>query len=95
MLLHPVEQRELVLCHARQQVRIRVAFLAELLRHVFRDFFDARVILVRTVRDEQVELGVFFDFDAEVVERRNRRVAGEKVLRTRAERDDFEALEAE
>ena len=96
VLFHPVHERELILGHARQQVRVRVAAIgAELCRHVGDDVLDAWVVLMGAVSDEQVELGVLLDLDAEVVERLDRGVAGEEVLRTRAERDDLEVLEAE
>ena len=96
MLFHPVHERQFILCHARQEIRIRVAALrAELCRHVGDDVLDARVVLVGAVGDEQVELGVLLNLDAEVVERLDRGVAGEEVLRARAECDDLEVLEAE
>ena len=96
VLFHPVHERQLILCHARQEIRIWVAaFGAELCRHVGDDVLDARVILVRTVGDEQIEFRVLLNLDAEVVERLDRGVAGEEVLRARAECDDLEVLEAE
>ncbi len=96
VLFHPVHERQLILCHARQEIRIRIAaFGAELCRHVGDDVLDARVILVRTVGDEQIEFRVLLNLDTEVVERLDRGIAGKEVLRARAECDDLEVFEAE
>ncbi len=93
VLLCPVEQGQLELREARQQVGVGVARRAELLRHVVRDAGDAFVPLVRAVGDQKVQLGIFLDFDSQVVQRLDGRVAGEKVLRARAEGDDLQRFE--
>ena len=94
VLLYPVEQGDLILCELRQNLGLHVA-LAELFFHVFDDLRDTRVALVLIERLKEVELGVFFNLNAEVVKRLNGRVAGEEVQRARAEADDLEALQAD
>ena len=94
MILYPVEHGDLILCELRQNLGLHVA-LAELFFHVFDDLRDTRVALVLIERLKEVELGVFFNLNTEVVKRLNGRVAGEEVQRTRAEADDLEALQAD
>ena len=43
---------------------------------------------------EQVELGILFDLDADLIEAFNRSVAGEEVLGTRSKGNNLQALEA-
>ena len=50
---------------------------------------------MRAVRHEQIEFRVFLDFNADIVERFNRCVAREKILRARAERDDFQMCDTD
>lgn len=84
MGLCPVQQRQLELRHALAQLRIILA-LAHFLRHVFADSGDAGVASMFLVGDEQIQLGVLFDFHAQLIQTLNRGIAGEEVLRTRAE----------
>jgi hypothetical protein len=56
---------------------------------------DARVVRVLLVAHEQIELRVLLDLDAEFVQALDGRVAGEEVLRTRAEGDDLEVFHAD
>lgn len=61
------------------RVRVRVAAIgAELCRHVGDDVLDARIVFVGAVGDEQIELGVLLNLDAEVVERLDWGIAGEE-----------------
>ena len=92
--LCPVQQRQLELRHALAQLRIILA-LAHFLRHVFADSGDAGVASMFLVGDEQIQLGVLFDFHAQLIQTLNRGIAGEEVLRTRAEGDDLEVLHAD
>ena len=94
MGLGPVQQRQLKLRHAGQQVGVVVP-LAHFGGHVGADVGDAGVIGVFFVGDEQVELAVFLHFDAELIQPLDGRVAGKEVLRAGAEGDDLEVLHAE
>ena len=44
------------------------------------------------VGNEQIQLGVLLDLDAQLVQTLDGRVAGKEVLRTRAEGDDLQIL---
>ena len=77
-----------------EDLRLFVA-RAQLLCHVRRDGGDARVAAMLVKGLEQVELGVFFDFDAHVVQLLDGRVAGHKVLRAGAEGKDLQVLHAD
>ena len=92
--LGPVEQRQLELRHAFEHIGVVFA-LAHFLLHILADGGDARVARVGLIRDEQIQLGVLFDLHTELVEALDGRVAGEEVLRTRAEGDDFEVADAD
>ena len=72
-----------------------VSALAHLLRHILADFGDARVVRVLPVAHQQVELRVFLHLDAQLVEALDRRVAGEEVLGSGSEGDDFEIFDAD
>lgn len=88
MLFCPVEQSKLILRKTRQNALILV-ICTQFRRHVGHNGRNARVVGVRTIGHEQIKLGVFLNFDAEVKQRLNRRVAGEKVVRTRTKGDDL------
>ena len=92
VLLDPVQERQLVLREPRQDAGHLVA-RAQLGLHLRDLRRDARVALVLLVRLEQVELGVLLDVDAQLKQRRDRRVAGQKVKWPRAERDDLQVLQ--
>ena len=94
MVLRPVQQRQLELRHARAQLRIELA-LAHLLGHILADSRDTRVIRVLLIGNQQIQLGILFDFNAQLVQALDRRIAGEEVLRTRTEGDDLEILQAQ
>ena len=85
----PVEESQFVLCHAGQEVRPGIAVFAEFFGHIGDDVGNARIVFMGLIRYEEVQFRVFFDFNAQVIERLNRSVAGEEVLRTRSEGDDF------
>ena len=91
--LGPVQQRQLKLRHALEQVGVDLA--VHLLLHVGHDLRDACIAGVLPVGHQQVELGVLLDLHAQLVQALDRRVAGEEVLRTRAEGDDLEVLHAD
>jgi len=92
--LCPVEQSQLKLRHALEHVGVVLA-LAHFLLHILADGGDARVARVCLVGDEQVQLGVLFDLHAELIQALDGRVAGEEVLRARAEGDDLEVFDAD
>ena len=94
MLGGPVKQGDLELGHALAHVGV-VAALAHLLGHVLADAGDARVVRVRLVGDEQVELAVLLNLHAYLIEALDGRVAGEEVLGTRAEGYNLELAEAD
>ena len=90
----PVEEGELILRELFEDLGLLVA-LAELRLHVGHDFGDAGVAGVLVEGLEEVELGVFLDLHAHVVELLDRGVAGEEVHRSRAEGDDLEVLQSD
>ena len=94
VLLGPVEQGDLELRHALAHLGI-VAALAHLLGHVLADGGDALVAGVGLVGHEQVELAVLLDLDAELIEALDGGVAGEEVLRARAEGDNLQLAQAD
>ena len=85
----PVQQGQLKLSHAGQQVGIVVAF-AHLGSHVLADILDARVICMLFVGNQQVQLAVLFHFNAQLVQALDGCVAGKEVLRAGAEGDDLQ-----
>ena len=84
------DRRKLKLRHTGQQVGILVSFHAKLVCHIRYDIRDARIVLVRAVCHQQVQLGIFLYLHAKVIQRFDRRVAGKEILRARTEGDDFE-----
>ena len=90
--LHPVQQRQFVLRQARQDAGHLVA-LAQLVLHLLDLGGDARVVGMGFVGGQQIQLGVLLNVDAQLEQRRDGRVAGEEVERTRAEGDDLQVLE--
>ncbi len=90
VLLGPIEQGELKLRHAGQQVRIAVAAGAQLGGHVLHHSGNARVAMMGLVGHQQIQLGVLLDFDAQVIEALDGRVAGEEILWARPEGDHLE-----
>src|SRR5699024_261526 len=92
--LGPVQQRQLKLRHAGQQVGV-VAALAHLGGHVGADVGDAGVVGVLLVSHQQVQLAVLLDLDAQLVQPLDGGVAGKKVLRAGAEGDDLKPLKAQ
>lgn len=91
MVLSPVEKGELKLCHPWQKGLIVLA-LAHLLTHVLADLRDTRVVLMLTVADEQVELGVLLHLYTQLIESLDRSVASKEVLWTRTEGDNLQAF---
>ena len=68
---------------------------AKLAAHVRGDGLHLGVALGLAEDIVEVELAVLHDLDADVVERLDRRVAGQEVLRPRAEREDLELGQTE
>ena len=94
MFLRPVEKRQLKLRHALEQIR-EVAALAHLGGHVGAHLGDALIARVGLVAHQQVQLGVFLDLHAQLIQALDGGVAGEEVLGTGAEGDDLEVLHAD
>ena len=91
MRFGPIEQRQFELCHALEHLGI-IAALTHLGGHVGADLGDALVTGVRLIAYQQIELGVLFDFHADLIQALDRSIAGEEVLRTRSEGDDLQVL---
>ena len=89
VLFRPVEQGDLVLRELGENASHLVA-LAKLSGHFGDNGRYALVARVLVVSGEKVKLRVFLDLNAEVVKACYRRVAGKKILRTRAESDEFQ-----
>ena len=94
VVLGPVEQGQLKLRHAGQQVGVVMA-LAHLGGHVLADLLDAGVARVLFVGDEQVQLGVFLDLNTQLIQALDGGVAGKEVLRAGAEGDDLQVTDAQ
>ena len=90
----PVQKRQLELRHAAVEVLV-IGALAHLGGHVAAHLVDAGVVLVLLEGHQQVQLAVFLDLHAQLVEAFDGGVAGEEVLRAGAEGDDLEVLHAD
>ena len=78
MCLYPVEQGQLILRKLFQNFRLFVA-LTQLFFHLFYLCRDSFIPSVLVERFEQIQFGVFFDFNAQVVELLNRCVASQEI----------------
>ena len=94
VVLRPIQQGQLKLGHALQQVGI-VPALAHLLGHVGAHIGNAGIPCVFLVGDQQVQLAVFLNLHTQVVQALNGSVAGEKVLGPGAEGDDLQIPNAQ
>ena len=63
--------------------------------HVGADVRDARVARMLFVGNEQVKLGVFLNLNTQLIQALDGGIAGEEVLRARAEGDDFQITHAQ
>ena len=88
MLLHPVEESQLILGKLWQYACHFIA-LAKLLFHIGDDLGYAWVVLMLVIGCEQVQLGVFLDLCADIIKLFDRGIAGEKILRAWAEGNDL------
>ena len=94
MLLRPVKQCQFELSHTLEELRIILAF-AHLVLHILADFRDTGIAGVCLVGNEQIQLGVLLNLNAELIEPLDGCVAGEEVLRTGAEGNDLQILNAD
>ena len=78
MCLYPVEQGQLILRKLFQNFRLFVA-LTQLFFHLFYLCRDSFIPGVLVECFEQIQFGVFFDFNAQVVELLNRSVASQEI----------------
>ena len=92
--LGPVEQRQLKLRHAFEHIGV-ISALAHFLLHILTNGGNTRIARMGLVGNEQIQLGVLLDLHAQLVQALDGRVAGEEVLRTRAEGDDLQILHAD
>ena len=91
--LRPVQQRQFELGHPLQQVWIGV--LPHLRLHVRHHAGDTGVPGMGLVRHQQVQLGVFLHFHAQLIKALDGGVAGKEVLGPGAEGDDLQILHAD
>ena len=89
MLFRPVQQRQLKLCHAGQQVGV-IPALPHLGGHIGADGGNAGVIGVFFIGNQQIQLGVFLHLHAQLIQALDGGVAGKEVLRAGAKGDDLE-----
>ena len=89
MVLGPVQQGQLKLRHTGKQVGI-VAALVHFGSHIGADVGNAGVIGVFFVENQQVELGVFLNLDAQLIQALDGSIAGKEVLRAGTEGDDLQ-----
>ena len=93
MLLRPVKERQLELCHPLKHFRI-VLTLSHFGFHVLTDLWDPCISGMLFIAYEQVKFGVFFNFHAKLIKSFDRCITCEEVLRTRSESDDFQIFYA-
>ena len=89
MGLHPVQQSQLVLRQLGQDLRLLIA-LAQLFLHLRYHIGNAGVPGVGVERSVQIQLAVLLNLNAQPVQGRDRRVAGQKILGTGAEGNDLQ-----
>ena len=89
MGLHPVQQSQLILRQLGQDLRLLIA-LAQLFLHLRYHIGNAGVPGVGVERSVQIQLAVLLNLNAQPVQGRDRRVAGQKVLGTGAEGNDLQ-----
>ena len=94
MRLHPVQQGQFKLRHTGKQVGV-VAALAHFGGHIGADLGNAGVIGVFFVRNQQIQLGVFLDLNAQLIQALDGRIAGKEVLRAGTEGDDLQIAHAQ
>lgn len=75
MLGSPIKQGEFVLGETRQNAGVSV--LPDLLFHIGPNSRDAGIVLMFVVGYEQIKFTVLFDLHAKIIQRLDRRVAGE------------------
>ena len=91
MRFHPILEGQLVLCQLGKDFRFLVAG-AKLGGHVRNHLGDAGVVRVLVEGFKEIQLGVFLDLHAQVVQLLDGRVAGQEVQGARAEADDLQVL---
>ncbi len=94
LVLHKLEQGDFVLGQLLDQVGVSQA-RAELRFHFPGGRLDSRIPLGCQENIIEVELAVLHDLDAEVIKRLDRGVAGQKILRPRAEGKNLELPQAQ
>ena len=94
VVFRPIQQGQLKLGHALQHVGVVLA-LAHFLGHVGAHIRDAGIFRVLLVGDQQIQLGVFLNLHAQVVQALDGGVAGEEVLGPGAKGDDLQVLNAD
>ena len=92
MSLCPIQQSQLKLRHTGQQFRILITALTQLSSHICTNLGNTRVILMLFIGNQQIQLRVFLNFNAQLIQALDRCIAGEEVLRPRAESDHFQCL---
>ena len=90
MLFDPVKQRQFVLCQFGQNLRFIVA-CAKFCFHILHNIRDTGVALMFVECFKQIEFGIFFDLNTQVVKLFDRCVTSQEVKRTRSERNDLQA----
>ena len=88
VLLRPVQQRQLKLCHALQKIGIDLA--VHFVLHIGNNLGNPLVTGMGFVGHQQIQLGVFFDLHAQLVQTLDGGIAGEEVLGTGAKGDDLQ-----
>ena len=94
MRLRPVQQGQLKLRHTGKQVGV-VAALAHFGGHIGADLGNAGVIGVFFVGNQKIQLGVFLNLNAQLIQALDGRIAGKEVLRAGTEGDDLQIAYAQ
>ena len=93
VLLRPVQQGQLKLRHAAVEILV-IGALAHFLDHLRAYVINAGIVFMLLEGHQQIQLGVFLNFHAQLIQALDGSIAGEEVLGPRSEGDDFEVLHA-
>ena len=91
--LYPIQQSNFILSQFRQDFRFHIAF-AQLFLHILCHLRNTWVSFMVFKGLEKVQLRVFFNLDSQVIQSLDRSIAGQEVLRTRTEADNFQVFQS-
>ena len=93
MLFHPVEKRQFILSQFGKYFGFLIA-CTQFCRHLFNFGRNTGIICMFVKCFKQIQFGIFFNFNAQVIKLFNRCVACQEVQRSGTKADDFEFRQA-